>query len=142
MSNSDSSPPASRWNGPGAYASAPPPPTRVQSLHRSAAEALFRGRADLARAPIEELARAAAQDAKVQELAQHLARQASIVAFDWPAARENAVSPRSDPPTQDAIDLVAFHVDLPRAPSGIHAPIDYMGVLALSFESARLRAPS
>ena len=142
MSNSDPSPPASRWNGPAAYASAPPEPTRVQSLHRSAAEALFRGRADLARAPIEELARAAPHDAKLQELVQHLARQASVVAFEWPAARENAVSPRREPPALDAIDLVAFHVDLPRAPSGIHAPTDYMEVLALSFESARLRAPS
>ena len=134
--------PASRWGGGfTSYASpkpAPPPDAaRMQSLYQSAVAELVRGRADLARASVEELARALPQVPEVQ----HLARQAAIIAFDWPAARESLAAARRNPPAQDAIDLVAFHVEMPLAPSGIHAPIDYMEVLALSFESAKLRAP-
>ena len=114
---------------------------RLQSLYQQATGALFQGRADLADAPIEELRRTAPPDPKLGQLIEHLAKSAAAIAFQWPARREPLQPARREPPAQEAIDLVAFHVDLPCAPSGIHAPTDYMGVLALSFESARLRAP-
>jgi hypothetical protein len=144
MSDQDSgdSPPASRWNGGFSTYSAPKPApgpdaARMKSLYQSALAALFRGRADLARAAVDELARAFPQRPEVQ----HLMRQAAIIAFEWPAARQSVAPVARAAPAQDTIDLVAFHVQMPLAPSGIHAPIDYMAVLSLSFESARLRAP-
>jgi hypothetical protein len=135
----------SRWGGPAQYtrgaAPAAPDMQRLQSLYQQALAALLRGRADLAAAPIDELRAAAPPDPKLGQLIEHLARNAAAISFQWPARREPFTPARREPPAQEAIDLVAFHVDLPRAPSGIHAPTDYMGVLALSFESARLRAP-
>jgi hypothetical protein len=114
-----------------------PESPRQQSLLQSASAALFSGRPDLARAPLDELKRAFPQNPDVWQLS----RQAAVMAFDWPATRVPAVATPREPPPPEAIDLVAFHVQLPSAPSGMHAPNDYMAVLALSFESARLRAP-
>ena len=134
-----------RWGGPPQYARAPSPAAAdmqsLQSLYQEAIAALFRGRADLAAEPLEQLRRAAPPDPNFARLIEHLGKNAAVIAFEWPARREAIEPARRVPPAQEAIDLVAFHVDLPRAPSGIHAPTDYMGVLALSFESARLRAP-
>lgn len=113
-------------------------PKRLEGLYREASAHLSRGRADLARAPIAELASALPQNPHVQLLE----RQAAVIAHDFPAQRAAHALEAREPPPQSRVDLVAFHVDLPRAPSGIHAPTDYMAVLALSFESARIRAPA
>jgi hypothetical protein len=114
-----------------------PDAARMRALIHEVAGHLFRGRADLARAPLGELARALPGHAGVQQMQ----RQAAAVGFSWPAQRAAyAPAPRAAPASGD-VDLVAFHVDLPAAPSGIHGAIDYTTVLAQSFESARLRAP-
>jgi hypothetical protein len=71
----------------------------------------------------------------------HIARQIAVIAFDWPLPRA-AYDPAPRPaPAPDAIDLVAFHANMSAAPSEIHQKIDYLAVLALSFESAAIRAP-
>ena len=116
----------SRWGGPAQYARAPAAPAadtrRLRSLYDQALAALLRGRADLAAAPLEELRRGAPPDPQLLQLIEHLGRNAAAIAFEWPARREAIEPARRAPPAQEAIDLVAFHVDLPRAPSGIHAP--------------------
>lgn len=145
MSNQDSGKPGarSRWSAtapgyaPPGGAAADPARERLMRLAREAGGHLDRARADLASEPVAELLRALPQD----PLVQHLVRQREVVAFEWPLPRSAfAIAPRIAPPPE-AIDLVAFHVDMPSAPSGIHGAIDYTAVLALSFESARLRAP-
>jgi len=143
MSDQDSGKAArqSRWGGPSGNATAggPADPARAQAerLAHEISAHLARGRADLARDAIGALARMAPDSPWIA----HFARQAAIVDFRWPMARAGFVpAPRPAPPAE-AVDLVAFHVELPRAPSGIHGAIDYASVLALSFESARLRAP-
>lgn len=71
----------------------------------------------------------------------HLERQLAVIGFDWPRQRAEFVPERQTAPNPGDVDLVAFHANLPVAPSGIHAQIDYLEVLNLSFESAALRAP-
>jgi len=118
----------------GAPATADPRETEVG---RVIAELLARGDVDPARSAIAELARIAPASPWVP----HFAREAAIVGFEWPLARSGYVpEPRPAPPPE-AVDLVSFHVQLPHTPSGVHGAIDYAEVLALSFESARLRAP-
>jgi hypothetical protein len=112
-------------------------PVQVDALFREAVGALERGRADLAGAPVEKLCAASPGHPKAELLRQCVA----IMAFDWPVQRLShsiATVPAPDPAS---IDIVAFHADLPAAPSGIHEKTDYMAVLALSFESAAIRAP-
>jgi hypothetical protein len=109
----------------------------VQSLYRAAVEHLVRGRADLATPIVTELSKLLPGNAHVQ----HIARQAAIMVFPWPAERGNIDVVKREAPEQSAIDLVTFHITLPANPSGIHAPIDYMALIALSVESAALRAP-
>jgi hypothetical protein len=147
MGNQDSGKPGtpSRWSGASTtYRQVQQPPApdpqveRLQSLARDAAAHLLRGRVDLARAPIEELATALPGN----EVVQHLARQSAVIGFEWPLERTATSLAGRDPPRTADLDLVAFHVDLPLAPSGIHKPTDYASVLALSFESARIRAPA
>lgn len=71
----------------------------------------------------------------------HIARQIAVIDFRWPLPRAyKALAPRPVP-APDQLDLVAFHADMRVAPSGLHGPIDYLEVLALSFESAAIRAP-
>ena len=109
-----------------------------RALLQSAAASLALGRADLAQPSIEAYARANPGDRTTLD---YLRRAAVVVAFAREARREPVTLPARDPPAPSSLDLVAFHVHLPRAPSGIHGQVDYMAVLALSFESARLRAP-
>ena len=115
-----------------------PDGARLQALAQEASAHLFRGRADLARAPIAELARMLPGNEGVRQMQ----RQAAAVGFSWPAQRAPCTPAKIVPPASGDLDLVAFHVDLPAAPSGIHGAIDYMTVLAHSLESARLRAPA
>jgi hypothetical protein len=110
---------------------------RLQSLGQQAVVHFIHGRADLARPLVEELKRALPNEPRVSQLQGYL----MVIGFDTPAERAPYVpAPRPWPATAD-IDLVSFHVDLPRAPSGIHGEIDYTTVLTQSFESAKLRAP-
>jgi hypothetical protein len=109
-----------------------------RALLQAAATSLARGRAAEARPAIDALSRMAPERPEVQ----YLVRSAAVIGFGRDASRiPLKLGPRKAP-SQSSLDLVAFHVDLPAAPSGIHGQIDYMAVLALSFESARLRAPS
>jgi hypothetical protein len=112
-------------------------PAKGDALFREATTALKRGRADLARAPVEELYSVFPRHPKIELLRQCVA----IMSFNWPAQRSPHTIASGPAPDTSSIDLVAFHADLPAAPSGIHQKIDYMAVLALSFESARIRAP-
>jgi hypothetical protein len=107
------------------------------ALFHEAVAALKRGRADLARAPVEKLCVDFPDHPKAELLRQCVA----IMSFNWPAQRSPLTIAPGPAPDASSIDLVAFHADLPAAPSGIHQKIDYMAVLALSFESAQIRAP-
>jgi len=109
-----------------------------RALLQSAGASLSQGRADLAQASIEAYAKANPGDRNTID---YLRRAAAVIAFRRDARREPVVLAARTPPQPSRLDLVSFHVDLPRAPSGIHGQVDYMAVLALSFESARLRAP-
>jgi len=109
-----------------------------RALLQAAAVSLARGRADLALPAIEAFARAAPARPEVQ----YLRRAAAVVGFRRDAVRAPVKLAARELPAQANLDLAAFHVDLPAAPSGIHGAIDYMAVLALSFESAKLRAPA
>lgn len=115
-----------------------PDPARVRALFREASAQLFRGRADLARETIAELAHALPGNEGVRQMQ----REAAAIGFSWPAERAPMSPSARAPPASGDVDLVAFHVDLPSVPSGIHGAIDYATVLAQSFESARLRAPA
>ena len=112
-------------------------PAQVDSLFREAVGALERGRADLARAPVEKLCSVSPDHPKAELLRQCVA----IMAFDWPLERLDHTITKGPAPDPASIDIVAFHADLPLTPSGIHEKFDYMAVLALSFESAAIRAP-
>jgi hypothetical protein len=109
---------------------------RLRALHQQALGHLLRGRADLARPLVAELQRAVPNDPGLRQMVLYLDR----VAFEWPAERA-PYRPEATAPPVGGLDLVSFHVDLPRAPSGIHGKIDYTDVLSQSFESAKLRAP-
>ena len=115
----------------------PPPNARLLALRQEAFAHLLRGRADLARPLVAQLQQGAPLDPATRQLALYL----ETVGFDWPARRE-PYTPAAAPQPLSGVDIVSFHVDLPRAPSGIHKDIDYATVLAQSFESASLRAPA
>jgi hypothetical protein len=104
---------------------------------RAAMQCLERGRADLAGSYIDALMAAAPHHQTVRRL--DLCRR--VISVEAAAERHPAaLGPRLQI-TQDRIDLVAFHVDLPAAPSGIHGQINYTEVLRLAFRAAALRAP-
>jgi hypothetical protein len=109
----------------------------LRARFRAAWSELERGHAEGARANVEHLLRAAPGNASVEQLA----RIASIVGFAWAAERAPAPSVPRATPAAECVDLVAFHVDQPRAPSGVHGDIDYHAVTALALEAARQRAP-
>lgn len=111
-------------------------PASLDDIARAATQHLERGRVDLAGPLVDTLLRAAPD----HQITKRLEAMRHVIARQEPANRSAAaLSPRVL--AQDAIDLVAFHVDLPTAPSGIHEQIDYKAVLRLSFQSAALRAP-
>ena len=110
----------------------------IEALYASAVDDLGRGRADLARPKLAAMWREMPGHPQLVQLAENVA----VVEFPWPAERTPFTPTRRDPPPQENVDVVLFHVDLERAPSGVHEEgIDYKVVLAQSFESARLRAP-
>jgi hypothetical protein len=132
MSKPDPSHPAAP-----APAAADPRRAQVDRLIEAIKQPLMRGHAEPAWPLIQELAKIAPR----LEFLELAARAAAVIGFPWPLARE-AFTPAPRPaPAQDAVDLVSFHVDLPSSPSGIHNAFDYTQVLALSFESARIKAP-
>ncbi|HET6620554.1 MAG TPA: hypothetical protein VFG64_11470 [Dongiaceae bacterium] len=98
---------------------------------------LERGRADLAGPHIEMLLTAAPG----HETTQRLNAMRHVIACEQTASRSAASLGPPRAIAQDKVDLVAFHVDLPAAPSGIHERIDYKDALRLSFQSAAQRAP-
>ena len=111
---------------------------RLEALYASAFEDLRRARTDLARPKLAEMSAAMPGNPYIARLAQNIA----VMEVEWQAARAPYAPAPRDLPSQANVDLVLFHANLARAPSGIHAEsIDYMTVLAQSFESARLRAP-
>jgi hypothetical protein len=112
-------------------------PVQIDALFRESVGALERGRADLARAPVEKLCSISPNHPKAELLRQCVA----IMSFDWPVQRMPYMTTMGPAPDPASIDVVAFHADLPAAPSGIHEKVDYVAVLALSFESAAIRAP-
>src|SRR4051794_14384350 len=112
---------------------------RLKALQLQAYEHLLRGRADLARPLVEEFRRAVPKQSKALK---QLVIFLESVAFEW-AAERSPYRPAARPAPAGGLDIVAFHADRPgEALSRIHEQaIDYMEVLARSFESARLRAP-
>jgi hypothetical protein len=96
------------------------------------------GDAKSAEPAIAALERLAPGDAKVAEYR----KVESIVGFECPASREPYAPAHREPPASAAVDLVAFHADLPQAPSGVHARTNYMGVLAQAFLAAARSAPA
>jgi len=118
-------------------ANIPPAIARLRAIQKEALEHLGRGRVDLARPLVAELQRAAPNDKAVRQMMLFV----EAVAVQWPAQRE-AYSPQRAQPPRGGLDIVAFHVDLERTPSGLHGQIDYTKVLAHSFQSVRIRAPN
>jgi hypothetical protein len=110
---------------------------QVQRVFRESRDLVLRGEVEAARAGMEALSRAFPSDAAIA----HLRRAAALVNLEWPAQRSPLEIAAARPPDPAMIDVVLFHVDLPRPPSEIHRGIDYGPLLALSFEAARLRAP-
>jgi hypothetical protein len=114
-----------------------PEVAQLQSMGQQAYAHLLQGRADLARPLVEQLQKLRPDDPQVRQLACFV----MVIGFECSARRSPYTpAPRPAPATAD-LDLVAFQVDLPQAPSGIHGQIDYTTVLSRSFESAQLRAP-
>jgi hypothetical protein len=110
---------------------------KLNALVSQAWKELEIGRADSARLAIDQLCARLPGHPMIERLK----RSAVIVGFDWPAQRAPHATTAGSAPDPSSIDVVSFHVDLPKAPSGVHDNIDYRAVLALSFESAQLRAP-
>src|SRR5258708_23012855 len=110
----------------------------LEPLYQSVLANLRLGRADLAREPLARLLREMPDDENLR-LVQ---RQAAVVGIDYPASRKPIALARREAPAARDVDIVAFHVHLAQAPSGMHGDIDYMSVLSLSFESARIKAPA
>jgi hypothetical protein len=72
---------------------------------------------------------------------QMLRGQLAVIGFPIHARRASALISGGREIGQDQIDLVAFHVDMPTAPSGIHDAIDYIKTLQLTFSAAAIKAP-
>ena len=102
------------------FVSDPSSNPRLLALRQQAFGYLLRGRADLAQPLVAQLQQAAPQDASTRQLALYV----ETVGFDCPARRE-PYAPAAAQSAPSGIDIVSFHVDLPRAPSGIHKDIDY-----------------
>ena len=136
MTNQNPGAPRAQPDRPSAAAEAQ---ARVERTIREAFHLLEQGRVEEARRPIDALARALGNDFRVT----YLRRAAEVVSLDLdqPASRAPLALVRVHPPAPEMIDVVAFHADLPRPPSEIHAPVDYQSFLALSLEGARIRAP-
>lgn len=114
-----------------------PDMARLEALVRQVDVAVAAMRPEEGATALEELLRTLPDHPKVQLLA----RSVAMTGFAWPLARAAyAPRPARTPPPAD-LDLVAFHADLPLAPSGIHEPVDYMATLALSMEAAASKAP-
>jgi hypothetical protein len=112
-------------------------PANLDDAARAAVRCLEVGRADLAAPYVEAILKAAPN----HQTAHRLDAMRQVIAREEPAARSVADPGARRAISQDRIDLVAFHVDLPAAPSGIHEQIDYKGVLRLAFQAAAQRAP-
>lgn len=104
---------------------------------RAAMRSLEAGRVDLANPYVDALMAAAPQ----HEVVRRLNMYRRVMAIEEPAERQAASLGSRTGIAQDKIELVAFHVDLPFAPSGIHGQINYKDVLRLAFQAAQLRAP-
>jgi len=138
MSEHKSKPSAVSGHGARHALGAPSPEVaRIDALVRQVNASIAAMRPEACAAALEELVRAAPDNPKVQLLA----RSAVLIEFRWPLAREPYLPRPAKLPQPGDLDLVAFHADLPLAPSGIHEPVDYMAVLALSMESAASKAP-
>jgi hypothetical protein len=109
----------------------------LQQMANTARDALMRMRPDEARDPLQQLATLLPRDGAVRRLLQW----AAVLGFDWAAARQSIPLDQRPRPAAADVDLVLFHVDLPRTPSGVHRPIDYMAVATMSFEAAMRRTP-
>lgn len=105
-------------------------------IARQAHEYLSQGDAESARPLVATLQQAVRTGGTAQ-----IAAQLAIIGFPVAAKRLPARIATGRTVLPQQIDLVAFHVDLPSAPSGIHEPVDYQKVLQLSFAAAALRAP-
>jgi hypothetical protein len=110
---------------------------RLDALGRQVDASIAAMRPEESAAALEELLRIAPDNPKVQLRA----RSAAMIGFSWPLAREACAPRPAQAPLPGDLDLVAFHADLPLAPSGVHEPIDYMAALALSMEAAAHKAP-
>lgn len=99
---------------------------------------LSRGDSAAADPIVSALQQAAPDDRMVKSLTAQLA----VVGFHVSASRMPAEIPANRSVAQHDVDLVAFHVDLPANPSGIHRPIDYQSVLRSAFAAAAIKAPA
>jgi len=112
-------------------------PANLDDAARATMRFLEAGRADLAAPYVDAILKAA----PTHQTAHRLNAMRQIIAREEPATRGAANLGARRAISQGQIDLVAFHVDLPAAPSGIHEQIDYKGVLRLAFQAAAQRAP-
>ena len=120
-----------------AASSAPgPDPARLDRLMLHVIDSISASNPD--EGALEELLQALPDHPKVHQLAVC----AAVIGFPWPLTRAPYV-PADDRTacSRGDLELVFFHANRQDAASGFHDPIDYMGVLALSLESATITAP-
>jgi len=110
---------------------------RLDALARRVNDSIVALRPEEGAAALEELLRAFPDHPKIQQIAVC----AAVIGFAWPLERGPYAARSAERPSAADLDLVFFHADRPTAASGFHDPIDYMGVLALSLESAMITAP-
>jgi hypothetical protein len=112
-------------------------PVSLDDAARAGMRFLEVGRADLAGPYVDAILKAAPN----HQTAHRLNAMRQVIGREEPATRSAADLGARRAISQDRIDLVAFHVDLPAAPSGVHEQIDYKSVLRLAFQAAARRAP-
>jgi hypothetical protein len=119
----------------GAMSSAPPR-SRLDVLAEEAIACLRQGRADIAAPLVTEMT---ALLGDRPGIALQMQRAVALVGFEWPATRTAAEVVPTPAPKPDAIEIVAFHVNL-ESPS--RNGFEYGRMVGQLFESARLRAPA
>lgn len=110
----------------------------LRILYEQTVRALTRGRPAEARDSLNALADVVTD---YQLAVLELARQLAVQSFEWPAERRPFHPLPCPTPSDDQVDLVTFHVDLPQSPSGIHEPIDFVALLSDWLQAARSVAP-
>lgn len=114
-----------------------PTSEQVQLLFSEVYNALSHGRHRSVREKVRKLEDWLPDDPRAEKLR----LWAALLEFDCGVKRSAQRCLPRLPPRSDQVELVYFHVELPRAPSEIHEAVDYLKVLQQSLEIARHQVP-